>query len=172
MPRDLLREEKAVPMPLAGAVRQIDAADNQCCSGQEGKVDGLAEDPGVAVEPLDEILPDAVVAAVELDGVIAHLVAYLTGEVLRHRHLLDGVPARLHPGGDPVVELPGDLHLRGHVDELVAGHQRRLGITRALNPGIQRNHFTLIITKNKITSISYTIPVLYYGWKIRYKIQG
>jgi hypothetical protein len=43
-----------------------------------------------------------------------------------------------------------------------------MGIMRALNPGIQRNRFTLIITKNKLTSISYTIPVLFYGWKIQY----
>ena len=155
-------------MPLAGAVRQIDAADNQRCSGQQGKVDSLAEDQGVAVEPLDEILPGAAIAAVELDGVVDHLVAHLTGEVLRHRHLLHGVLTRLHPGGDPVVELAGDLHLCGHVDALVAGHQRWMRIMRALNPDIQRNHFTLIITKNKLTSISYTIPVLSYGWKIQY----
>jgi len=34
------------PDALAGAVRQIDAADNQRCSGQEGKVDGLAGGSG------------------------------------------------------------------------------------------------------------------------------
>jgi hypothetical protein len=50
----------------------------------------------------------------------------------------------------------------------VAGRQRRMGIMRALNPGIQRNNFTFIITKNKLTSISYTIPVLFYGWKMQY----
>jgi hypothetical protein len=38
MLRDLPWEEKAVPMPLAVVVRQIDAADNQRGSGQKGMI--------------------------------------------------------------------------------------------------------------------------------------
>src|SRR2546422_5036522 len=75
-------------------------------------------DPRVTVVAFHGILPRVAVGAVNLNGLVGHLVDHLAGEKLGHGSLPRVRPASLipQPGGS-VREEPGPLDGRGHVGQ-------------------------------------------------------